>query len=151
MKIILRKIAPKKTKNHVCGITITKAYSPTTPPPSNIIGKDKKTGMSLPSTLPGRGISYQQTLKAMKKEKGDLDKIPDFEPPNLNGPIHRKLQVFPREYGEESSYAKTDSNESAALYVFLQPTNGPFIVVPSMDKHDHLDSEFNLQCKCPPT
>ena len=64
-------------------------------------------------------MSYQQTLKTMKKEKGDLDKIPDFEPPNLNGPIHRKLQVFPREFGEESSYADF---ETAALYVFLQPT-----------------------------
>lgn len=144
IKIILKKLAYKKTKQFNCGITITKAFSPTTPPPSNIIGKDKKSGMSLPSTLPGRGMTYQQTLKTMKKEKGDLDKIPDFEPPNLNGPIHRKLQVFPREYGEESSYLDA---ETAALYVFLQPTQGPFIIVPSMDKAGHADSEFTLTCK----
>lgn len=38
LKIILRKKVYKRTKNNPCGITITKAYGPTMPPPSKIIG-----------------------------------------------------------------------------------------------------------------
>jgi hypothetical protein len=61
----------------------------------------------------------------------------------LRGALERKLQIFPKEYGEESSYL---SNESAALYCFLQPTQGPFIIVPSMDKPEGA-SEFELKSK----
>jgi calpain, invertebrate len=146
LKIILKKKLPKKTKQYTCGITITKAYGPTTPPASSIKGKEKARGVTLPSTLPGRGISYAQTLRNMKKDKGDLEKIPEFEPPNLNGPCYRKLQIFPREFGEESSYSKAKT-DSAALYCFLQPTQGPFIIVPSLEKVD-IESEFELKSKC---
>jgi hypothetical protein len=38
------------------------------------------------------------------------------------------------------------SYESAALYCFLQPTQGPFIIVPSMDKPEGA-SEFELKSK----
>lgn len=64
----------------------------------------------------------------------------------MNGLNQRKLQIFPKEYGEESSYNRTEKNESAALYSFLQPTQGPFIIVPSMDKPD-VESEFELKSK----
>lgn len=81
-------------------------------------------------------------MLAHKTTKGE-DKIPEFEPPNLRGVLERKLQIFPKEYGEETSYV---SDESAALYCFLQPTQGPFIIVPSLDKPD-VFSEFDLKSK----
>lgn len=121
LKIILRKKLPKKSTKFMCGVTITKAYPPTQPPPSNIIGKGKDKGaLTVPSSLIANGISYAQTLRELaQKTKVGEDKIPEFEPPNLRGPLERKLQIFPKEYGEESSYL---TSESAALYCFLQPT-----------------------------
>jgi hypothetical protein len=86
------------------------------PPPSNIVGKDKKKGeVTVPSSLPKNGMSYAMTLSTIKKDTGDI-KIPEFEPPNLKGPLQRKLQIFPKEFGEESSYSNA---EMAALYCFL--------------------------------
>lgn len=78
-----------------------------------------------------------------KKVDNELDKIPNYEPPNLNGLLERKLQIYPKEFGEESSYG---SDESAALYCFLQPTQGPYIIIPSLDKPE-VASEFDLKSK----
>jgi len=50
------------------------------------------------------------------------------------------LQVAAGEWYEESYYC---SDEVAALYSFYQPTQGPFIIVPSM-QHKDVASEFTL-------
>ena len=127
------------------GITLTRALPPTQPPPSNIIGKSKDNGgISLPSSMPKNGMTYAQTLRQtfVKKTKGE-DKIPEFEPPNLNNSLTRKLQLLPTEFQKESSYC---SDEVAAYYRYLQPTQGPFIIVPSLSKED-VTAEFSLTSK----
>ena len=106
-------------------------------------GKDKGK-VTLPTTLPGRGISYAATLQhTIKKEKG-ADNIPDFEPPQLAQDLSRKLQILPNEWFNETYYK---SDDVAALYTFLQPTQGPFIIVPSMQKEE-IQADFNLTSKC---
>lgn len=102
------------------GLTLTKANAPTVSPPATIIGKGKDKGkVTLPTTLPGRGITYAATLKqTIKKEKG-ADNIPDFEPPQLDAELQRKLQILPNEWFMETYYK---SDDVAALYTFLQPT-----------------------------
>ena len=57
--------------------------------------------------------------------------------------LERKLQILEGEWFVESSY---QSDENAALYAFYQPTQGPFIIVPSMIKEE-LTSEFTLTSK----
>jgi len=76
----------------------------------------------------------------VKQEQGE--KIPQFLPPQLLN-LERKLQIQAGEWHEES-YFKND--DVAALYAFYQPTQGPFIIVPSMTKED-LQSEFTLYSK----
>jgi hypothetical protein len=63
-------------------------------------------------------------------------------PPTLQN-LERKLQILQGEWFEES-YFKND--EVAALYAFYQPTQGPFIIVPSFAKEEY-QSEFTLQSK----
>ena len=57
--------------------------------------------------------------------------------------LERKLQILEGEWYVESSY---QSDEHAALYAFYQPTQGPFIIVPSMMKEE-LTSDFTLTSK----
>lgn len=54
--------------------------------------------------------------------------------------MERKLQIQADEWYEESYYK---SDDVAALYSFYQPTQGPFIIVPSMAK-DEFQSDFTL-------
>lgn len=71
------------------------------------------------------------------------EKIPDFEPPQLHpGILQRKLQIDlgKGEWYDESFYC---SEDVAAVYAFYQPTQGPFIIVPSMHAKD-VASEFVL-------
>lgn len=77
-----------------------------------------------------------------KQEKGG-EKIPEFEPPKLADQLERKLQILPNEWHQETSYQQDDV---AALYAFYQPTQGPFIIVPSMEKEDII-TEFILTGK----
>ena len=44
--------------------------------------------------------------------------------------IERKLSIKPQEKFKESTYY---SEEIAALYFNFNPTEGPFIIVPSLD------------------
>ena len=85
----------------------------------------------------GKTSKYAQTLTSGKKEKGE--NIPEFEPPKLEN-LERKLQILPGEWYEESFYR---SDDVAALYAFYQPTQGPFIIVPSMSKED-VTADFTL-------
>lgn len=83
----------------------------------------------LASSVTKNGISYAETLKQTNKNVNN-DKIPKFEAPTLNK-MERKLQILPGEWYEESQFKNDDV---AALYAFYQPTQGPFIIVPSMNK-----------------
>jgi calpain len=143
LKIILKKKGGKKFKGVPIGIVVTKALSPTTPPATQIITGKAGAGNKMLSSLPTNGISYAQTLsqKMQKKERGE--NIPDFLPPQLMN-LERKLQILNGEWFEES-YFKND--DVAALYAFYQPTQGPFIIVPSFEKADYT-SDFTLTSKC---
>ena len=93
------------------------------------------------SSIPMNGMTYAESLRTqVKVEHGE--NIPDFEPPRLLN-LERKLQILEGEWHTESSY---ESDEVAALYAFYQPTQGPFIIVPSMQKQD-LQSDFTLRSK----
>lgn len=109
---------------------MTKANPPTQPPAAQIIGKGKDRGkVTLPSSLPNQaGMTYAQTLRSTSKREKGGDNIPEFEPPKLAEQLERKLQILPNEWYQETSYK---SDDVAALYAFYQPTQGPFIVVPS--------------------
>jgi len=77
-----------------------------------------------------------------KKEKGS-DAIPEFELPRLPENLERKLQILDNEWSISTSYS---SDDAAALYCFFKPTQGPFVIVPSMAKDDKL-AEFTLTGK----
>lgn len=86
------------------------------------------------------GLTYAENLR-MQAATVQREKIPDFEPPILHpGNLQRKLQVATGEWFEESYYC---SDEVAALYSFYQPTQGPFIIVPSMQQKD-VASDYTL-------
>jgi calpain, invertebrate len=133
VKIILRKKGNRRIRGVPIGFVVTKANSPTVPPESTIIGKGKK-GVTLPTSLPTNGRSYAQTLATMnfKKEKGS-DAIPEFELPRLAQNLERKLQILDNEWLLQTSYT---SDDTAALYAFFKPTQGPFVIIPSMSKDD---------------
>ena len=117
LKIILKKKGGKKLKGISIGLTVTKAFSPITPPPTQIItGKANQTSKMLSSTPKG-GLTYAESLRSsIKQERGE--NIPEFEPPRLMN-LERKLQILEGEWFVESSY---QSDEHAALYAFYQPT-----------------------------
>jgi hypothetical protein len=54
--------------------------------------------------------------------------------------LERKLKLLPGEWYEETYYC---SDDVAALYAFYQPTQGPFIIIPSMLK-DEITADFTL-------
>ena len=144
LKIILKKKGGKKYRGAPIGIVVTKAHSPTTPPATQIITGKAGGGNKMISSIPVNGVTYAQTLSQnlIKHEKGE--NIPEFEPPKLLN-LERKLQILQGEWFQES-YFKND--DVAALYAFYQPTQGPFIIVPSFAKEEYT-SEFTLTSKCP--
>jgi hypothetical protein len=139
VKIILKKKGARRVKDPI-GFTVTKANAPTVPPESTIIGKGKK-GVTMPTSMMVNGKTYAQTLHQMnfKKEKGS-DNIPEFELPQLQDNLERKLQILENEWFVQTSYSQDDS---AALYQFFKPTQGPFVIIPSMTK-DSTVADFNL-------
>lgn len=64
------------------GLVVTKAYSPTTPPATQIITGKGVKGTKMLSSIPLNGMTYAETLRGSVNKKGD-DKIPHFEPPVL--------------------------------------------------------------------
>ena len=110
---------------------VTKAHSPTTPPTTQIITGKSGSGSKMISSMPVNGRTYAESLRHnVKQEKGE--NIPEFEPPRLMN-LERKLQILNGEWYEESFYR---SDDVAAIYSFYQPTQGPFIIVPSMAKEE---------------
>lgn len=123
------------------GLVVTKANSPTTPPATEIVTGKGNAKNKMISSIPQPGISYSETLKInVRQDKGE--KIPDFLPPKLIN-LQRKLQILHGEWFEESMFK---SDDVAALYAFYQPTQGPFIIVPSLKK-DGVNAEFTLTSK----
>ena len=95
------------------------------------------------TSIPMNGMTYAESLREnFGQEKTGNENIPDFEPPRLNN-MERKLQIQAGEWYEESYYK---SDDVAALYAFYQPTQGPFIIVPSMSKEE-IQSDFILSSK----
>lgn len=94
------------------------------------------------SSIPANGITYAETLSHHSKQEKKGEKIPEFLPPQLTN-LERKLQIQEGEWYEESMFK---NDEVAALYSFYQPTQGPFIIVPSMQKEDILN-DFQLTSK----
>lgn len=88
-------------------------------------------------------MTYAENLRLQAKSV-NAEKIPEFEPPVLHpAALQRKLQIQAGEWHEESYYC---SDDVAALYSFYQPTQGPFIIVPSMSAKD-IANEFILTSK----
>ena len=69
--------------------------------------------------------------------------MPEFEPPRLSESLERKLSILPNEWYHETSYK---SDDVASMYAFYQPTQGPFIVVPSMSQ-ESTPADFTLTSK----
>ena len=140
LKIILKKKGGRRIRGVPIGITVTKAFPPTNPPAAKIIkpGKDKTGGRMMASSI-GKTSQYAQTLKKISGGGDKADKIPEFEPPKLEN-LERKLKLLPGEWFEESYYF---SDDVAALYAFYQPTQGPFIIIPSMSKEE-TTADFTL-------
>ena len=91
------------------------------------------------------GRTYAERLKDMNftKVKGS-DNIPEFKLPRLNERLERKLQILDNEWYIQTSYS---SDDAAALYGFFKPTQGPFVIVPSLIKDDAKNIDFNLTGK----
>ena len=140
LKIILKKKGGKRIRGVPIGLVVTKAFSPTTPPATQIVTGKSNTNKMI-SSIPMNGMTYAETLRQnVKQEKGE--NIPEFIPPRLMG-MQRKLQILNGEWQEES-YFKSD--DVAALYAFYQPTQGPFNIIPSMAKEEY-QSDFVLSSK----
>jgi len=120
---------------------VTKAQSPITPPATQIITGNKGGNKCISSLPHPNGITYAETLRHAFQQKEDGDKIPEFEPPKLLN-LERKLQIVAGEWFEETFYKNDDV---AAHYAFYQPTQGPFIIVPSFAKD--IPCEFTLTSK----
>jgi len=88
LKIILKKKVGKRIRGVPIGLVVTKAFSPTTPPATQIVTGKSNTNKMI-SSMPMNGMTYAETLRAnVKQEKGE--NIPEFIPPRLQG-MERKL------------------------------------------------------------
>lgn len=137
LKIILKKKGGRRVRGVPIGVTVTKALSPIAPPAAKIIKAGKSTSAMASSV--GKTADYAQTLKRISGGGDKSDKIPDFELATLDG-LERKLKLVPGEWYEETYYF---SDDVAALYCFYQPTQGPFIIIPSMTKEE-VTADFTL-------
>lgn len=110
----MKKKGGKKLKGISIGLTVTKAFSPTTPPATQIIHGKAGQGNKMLSSIPMNGMTYAESLRANKNNQDRGENIPEFEPPRLMN-LERKLQILEGEWHVESSY---NSDEVAALYAF---------------------------------
>ena len=118
------------------GLCVCKAYSPTNKPPSKPI----KAAMAPTGTLKSGGMKGTGELGSTQKRTTGADKFMiKFEPPTLEK-LERKLQIMQNEWHQESSFK---NEEVAAMYFHWQPTQGPFMIVPSLLKEDFF-ANFSL-------
>jgi len=64
LKIILKKIGGRRNKGIPIGIVVTKAFSPITPPATQIITGKAGGSNKMISSIPHNGQSYAETLRA---------------------------------------------------------------------------------------
>ena len=76
------------------GLVVTKGYSPTDQPPTQIIhGKAQGGNTKRLSSIPNNGLTYAENLR-MQAKTVNAEKIPEFEPPVLHpAALQRKLQI----------------------------------------------------------
>ncbi len=100
----------------------------------------------------GKVIVNENTLTGTKKSNKNLairgitrlitQTKAHLEPPEMEN-IERKLQILHGEKFKESSYY---SEEVSSLYFNWNPTEGPFIIIPSLD-HEEKTSNYRLTSK----
>ena len=74
MKIILKKKGGRRIKYPI-GLVVTKAFSPTTPPATQIVTGKGNKGSKMISSIPKNGLTYAESLRQTGKvEQGE--KIP---------------------------------------------------------------------------
>lgn len=66
LKIILKKKGGKRIKYPI-GLVVTKAFSPTTPPATQIITGKGTKGNKMISSMPRNGLTYAETLRQSAK------------------------------------------------------------------------------------
>eukprot|EP01016_Furgasonia_blochmanni_P040857 TRINITY_DN5246_c0_g1_i5.p1 TRINITY_DN5246_c0_g1~~TRINITY_DN5246_c0_g1_i5.p1 ORF type:complete len:345 (+),score=100.44 TRINITY_DN5246_c0_g1_i5:69-1037(+) len=127
LKIILRKVVNKRNKGVRVGLNICRYTEvPTTKSKTqNTTAKVKRTTV--------KTVAMSPTKKLMSQTDAQL-KAPIMEH------IERKLQIKPTEPCIESSYA---NEETAALYFFWNPIEGPFIIVPCLYEED-VNAKYTL-------
>lgn len=74
LKIILKKKGGKRIKYPI-GLVVTKAFSPTTPPATQIITGKGNKGNKMLSSMPKNGLTYAESLRQSGKVE-NAEKIP---------------------------------------------------------------------------
>lgn len=132
-KIILRKTGGyRKAKNIPLGLCICRYEDFVAPNPDSKALLDTKTNTKeLSPTKTGLDGTFKKT-STNPVTKLMISTIQHLEPPTMSK-ISRKLAILPNEKFIESSFC---SDEVAALYFHKNPTEGPFIIVPCLEKRD---------------
>lgn len=119
MKIILHKEdkAIKKIKESTVGICICRH---TDADKDGLIHEKVRTNLSEKRAL----MNTDQTTKLLHQTQQHL------QPPVMDM-ISRKLQVGPQEFYKESTFS---TNDIAAMYFNFLPIEGPFVIIPCLDK-----------------
>lgn len=128
LKIILKKTGNvKKFKGVKIGMTICRYLQ-------NLSKLDVKIGKNgEPIRKNNKNVAIRGITRLLAQTKGHL------EPPEMDY-IERKLQIQTGEKFRESTYF---SDEVASLYFNWNPTEGPFIIIPSLD-HEEKISNYRL-------
>lgn len=116
VKIILRKTGVKKYKGWRIGMTVCRYSIQEEKPGEKEAKREKQKG----------GSHNLKRLLQQTSEYLQAPNVTDFE---------RKLLIQPHEKFKESTYA---SEEVSALFFKWNPTEGPFIVIPSSDGEDRV-------------
>lgn len=128
------------------GVCLTKAKNPIEKPAADMvkIGKDGRIpGVSAATdprvTKTNTKFGYTTPInKAVAKNEAEQH---HFIPPKLDSrAFERKLQILPNEIKDttESAYCSIDV---AAIYKYLKPMHGPFLIVPSV-LFDSMEKEY---------
>ena len=129
LKIILKKTGNvKKFKGVKIGMTICRYLQNLMDFKAAIKGEPLKKN--------NKSVAVRGITRLLAQTKGHL------EPPEMDF-IERKLQILQGEKFRESTYF---SDEVASLYFNWNPTEGPFVIIPSLD-HEEKISNYRLTSK----
>jgi calpain len=136
LKIILKKTGNvKKFKGTKIGMTICRYLQPSVKYDAKgkvIVNENTLTG----TKKSNKNLAIRGITRLITQTKAHL------EPPEMEN-IERKLQILHGEKFKESSYY---SEEVSSLYFNWNPTEGPFIIIPSLD-HEEKTSNYRLTSK----